>query len=141
MDDWLKLALGALLVALGVGAFFTYVGKGSRRALPVIDGIPKRHQTVNSALPPAEALARIKGVTAAGKAKIAVAADEPGRGLVVLSDERSLKSFANFYPCFVSAQGRGSQIVVGILPPPPQAGPAVAKRLQRMAEAVRKVLS
>lgn len=137
MDDWTKFALAALLIAIGVGTYISYFGKGGRREMPAIDGIPKRHTTVASALPPAEALARIKGVTAAGKAKIAVAKDEPARGLVVLSDAPSLKSFANYYPCFASAQGGGSEIVVGILPPPPQAGPMVAKRLQRMAEAVK----
>lgn len=137
MEDWWKLALGALLVVIGVATFFTYFGKGSRRQVPDIEGPPARHLKVESSLPPAQALARIKSVTAAGKAKISVAAEEPARSLVVLSDEQTLKSFANFYPCFASARGNGSEIVVGILPPPPQAGPAVKKRLQRMAEAVR----
>jgi len=140
VQDWTAWALGALLIAIGVGAFFTYFGKGGRRPLPPIEGIPARHETLSSPRAPAEALARIKTVTAAGKARITVAAEEPERGLVVLSDEASLKSFANFYPCFVSARDGGSAIAVGIMPPPPQAGPMVAKRLQRMVAAVRAAL-
>jgi hypothetical protein len=141
MDDWLKFALAALLVSLAVGTYISHFGRRAKRALPVIEGIPKRHATVESRLPPPEAMARIRTVNAAGKAKVSVAADEPARGLVVLSDELTLKSFANFYPCFVSPKGGGSEIVVGILPPPPQAGPMVAKRLQRMTDAVRAAVA
>ena len=139
MDDWIKLGLGAFLIALGVWTYFMYFGKGARREMPPINGVPNRNTTVTTALPPVQALARIRTMTAAGKARLEVASER--QDLVVLSDAPSLKSFANFYPCFVSAQGSGSQIVVGILPPPPQAGPAVAKRLQRMAEAVRAAVS
>jgi len=140
MQDWMAWAFGALLIAIGVGTFFRYFGKGSRRALPPIDGVPSRHEKLASVLPPAQAMARIKGVTAAGKARISVAADDPARGLVVLSDEQSLKSFANFYPCFVTARDGGSTVAVGILPPPPQAGPMVKKRLKRMVTAVQAAI-
>ena len=141
MDDWLKFALAALFVSLAVGTYISHFGRRAKRELPEIDGIPKRHATLESRLAPDEVLARIRTVDAVGKVKVSIAADEPARGLVVLSDELTLKSFANFYPCFVSPKAGGSEIVVGILPPPPQAGPMVAKRLQRMTDAVRAAVA
>ena len=139
----MKLAFGTLLVAIGVLAFVTYFGRGKgKRPVPAIQGPPKRSQAVESPRPPAEALARIKTITAIGRVKISVAAEEAGRGLVVLSDELSRKGFANFYPCFATAGAKGgSEIVVGIVPPPPQMGPAVAGRLKKMAEAVRAAVA
>jgi hypothetical protein len=141
--DWKNIAFGVLLLLIGVGALLGYLRRNRRRpAVPVIAGPPRRQVTLASALAPAAALARIRTVSAAGRLKIGVAADEPERGLVVLSDEASMKGYANFYPCFVGEDGKsGSEIVVGIVPPPPQMGPAVNGRLKKMAEAVRAALT
>jgi hypothetical protein len=143
MDDWMKAAFAILLIVLGIGTYIAYFGRGKgKRPVPAMEGPPERNLSVESPRPPAEALARIKTIGAAGKVKISVASEDPARGLVVLSDELTRKGFANFFPCFADAGPRGgSTIVVGIVPPPPQRGPAVKARLKAMAEAVRAAVA
>jgi hypothetical protein len=131
-DIWQSALIGAV-IGLVVVVAMAFIG--SRRK-PVFDAPPKRNATVASALPPAEALARIKAIPNAQN-KLTVAAEEPAKGLVVLGDSMSLASFGNFYPCFAKAAGAGSEIVVGIQPKAPQYGPVVSSKLRKVTEAVR----
>jgi len=130
-DIWQSALVGA---AIGVAVIVVMAIIGSLRK-PHFDAPPRRHEVIGSNLPPAETLARIKSL--AGLNKLKLAAEDPARGLVVLSDNMSLASFGNFYPCFVRAGGSGSEIAVGIQPKAPQYGPVVSSKLRKMVEAVR----
>jgi hypothetical protein len=112
---------------------------GSRRK-PEFDAPPKRNTTLTSSLAPADALARIKAIPNQQN-KLALAAEQPAKGLVVLSDNMSLASFGNFYPVFAKAAGAGSEIVVGIQPKAPQYGPVVSNKLKKVTEAVRAAVA
>jgi hypothetical protein len=131
-EDMLQSALvGA---AIGIAVVLVMALIGSRRK-PKFDAPPRRNQTVHSPLAPADALARIKAL--AGSNKLALAAEEPAKGLVVLSDTMSLASFGNFYPVFAKATPGGSELVIGIQPKTPQYGPVVSSKLRKIVEAVR----
>ncbi len=120
--------------AIGIAVVLVMALIGSRRK-PKFDAPPRRNQTVQSALPPAEALARVKAL--GGNNKLALAAEDPAKNLVVLSDPSSLMSFGNFYPVFARATPGGSELSVGISPKTPQWGPVVTNKLRKIAEAVR----
>lgn len=131
-EDMLQSALvGA---AIGVAVVVVMALIGSRRK-PHFDAPPRRNQSVQSPLAPADALARVKAL--AGSNKLAFAAEDPAKGLVVLSDSMSLASFGNFYPVFARATPGGSELVVGIQPKTPQYGPVVSSKLKKIVEAVR----
>ncbi|HKY94250.1 MAG TPA: hypothetical protein VJL84_03050 [Kiloniellales bacterium] len=131
-EDMLQSAL--LGAAIGVAVVLVMALIGSRRK-PHFDAPPKRHQTVSSPLAPAEALQRVKAL--AGTNKLALAAEEPAKNLVVLSDSLSWASFGSFYPVFAKATPGGSELIVGISPRTPQFGPAVSMRLRKIVDAVR----
>jgi hypothetical protein len=134
-DIWQSALIGG---AIGLAVVLVMAFIGSRRK-PHFDAPPRRNVTVTSALPPAEALARIRKIPELNR-KLAVVAEAPEKGLVVLSDSMSLASFGNFYPCFAKAAGAGSEIVVGIQPKAPQYGPVVSSKLKKVTEAVRTVV-
>ena len=94
---------------------------------------PRRHSTLKTALSPADALARIKGMAGKG---YSIAQEDAAKGMVVLSDAMSLMSFGNFYPIFV----RQGEVVVGIAPKVPQYGPVVGNKLRKITDAVQAAL-
>jgi len=133
--DFLQSALvGA---AIGVAVIVVMGVIGSMRK-PHFTQPPRRNTVIRSALPPAEALARIKAL--AGMNKLSLAAEDPARNLVVLSDPMSLMSFGNFYPCFAREAEGGSEISVGIQPKTPQYGPVVTSKLRKITEAVQSAV-
>lgn len=131
-EDMLQSALVGAAIGIAVVLVMAFIG--SRRK-PNFDAPPRRNQTLQSPLSPADALARIKAL--AGSNKLSLAAEEPAKGLVVLADTMSLASFGNFYPVFAKATPGGSELVVGIQPKTPQYGPVVSSKLRKIVEAVR----
>jgi hypothetical protein len=134
--DVLQSALVGAMI--GVAVVVVMAVFGSMRK-PKFDAPPRRHQVLQSPLPPAEAFARIKGL--AGVNKLSVAAEDAAKGLVVLSDKMTMMSFGNFYPCFVRPAGAGSEIAVGISPKTFQWGPVVTRNLRKATDAVRAAVS
>lgn len=130
--DMLQSALIGAAIGVAVVVVMALIGMTRK---PKFDAPPRRNQTIQSPLAPAQALERVKAL--AGLNKLALAAEEPAKGLVVLSDNMSLASFGNFYPVFAKATPGGSELVVGIQPKTPQYGPVVSSKLKKIVEAVR----
>lgn len=129
-SDMTESILYGALIGIAVVVVFALIGMTRKAKFSV----PSRRQVVlTTALPPAEALARIKGLAGRG---YGLAQEDAVKEMVVLSDGFSLMSFGNFYPIFA----REGQVIVGIEPKVPQYGPVVGNKLRKMADAVKEAL-
>lgn len=128
--DMMESVLYGAAIGIAVVVVFALIGM-TRKAN--FSEPPRRSSTLTTALPPGEALARIRALAGKG---YSLAQEDAGKGMIVLADKMSLMSFGNFYPIFV----RDGQVSVGIAPKVPQYGPVVGAKLRKITEAVQGAL-
>ncbi len=114
-----------------------YLIASQRKGSVASAAVGHRRLELTSAASPAEAFARISLI--AGKYKIDDR--DAARGILVVSSGISFGSWGFLYPVFISANGTGSQIDIGIHSKLIQIGPIVGHAHRKLRDAIEAALS